>query len=122
MTVKWNIQAARFFIPAVDGELTTEQVIEISDEQYAELKVGVAAGKEIYISAGTLALRDNSMVYPAEYYMQQEANIEAITKLNTTDWKVIRELERLYLAGTPLNVEREAARTAVAVLTPPVQE
>ena len=42
-----------------------------------------------------------------------QANAEAIQTLNSTDWKVIRELERLMLAGTELNAEREALRASV---------
>ena len=42
-----------------------------------------------------------------------QSNTEAIKTLNSTDWKVIRELERLMLAGTELNAEREALREAV---------
>ena len=42
-----------------------------------------------------------------------QSNAEAIQTLNSTDWKVIRELERLMLAGTELNAEREALREAV---------
>jgi len=113
MTVKWNIQAARFVIPAVDKDLAADQIIEITDEEYAALKEGVASGKEIYVDMGKLALRENTKQYPAEYYTQQTTNIEALRMLKQTDWKVIRELERLYLSGTPLNNEREAARSAI---------
>lgn len=42
-----------------------------------------------------------------------QLNINAIKTLNSTDWKVIRELERLMLAGTELNAEREALREVV---------
>ena len=45
--------------------------------------------------------------------LQAQANAEAIQILNSTDWKVIRELERLMLAGTELNAEREALRASV---------
>lgn len=45
--------------------------------------------------------------------LKAQANAEAIFKLSTTDWKVIRELERLMLAGTELNAEREALRASV---------
>lgn len=45
--------------------------------------------------------------------LQAQANAEAIQTLNSTDWKVIRELERLMLAGTELNAEREALRASV---------
>ena len=38
---------------------------------------------------------------------------KAVEQLNLTDWKVIRELERVMLAGTELNVEREALRATV---------
>lgn len=40
-------------------------------------------------------------------------NINAINTLNSTDWKVIRELERLMLSGTELNLEREALRESI---------
>lgn len=45
--------------------------------------------------------------------LKAQANAEAIFKLSITDWKVIRELERLMLAGTELNAEREALRASV---------
>lgn len=45
--------------------------------------------------------------------LQEQANAEARAKLGSLDWKVIRELERLMLAGTDLNVEREALRASV---------
>lgn len=45
--------------------------------------------------------------------LQAQANMEAISSLNSSDWKVIRELERLLLTGTQLNLEREALRGAV---------
>ena len=48
-----------------------------------------------------------------EAKLQEQVNAEAKTKLNSLDWKVIRELERLMLAGTELNAEREALREAV---------
>lgn len=41
------------------------------------------------------------------------SNAEAISSLNSSDWKVIRELERLLLAGTDLNLEREVLRGIV---------
>ena len=42
-----------------------------------------------------------------------QLNINAINTLNSTDWKVIRELERKLLAGTDLNLEREALRESI---------
>ena len=45
--------------------------------------------------------------------LQAQANTKTIKTLSSTDWKVIRELERLMLAGTELNTEREALREAV---------
>ena len=40
-------------------------------------------------------------------------NANAINTLNSTDWKVIRELERLMLTGTELNIEREKLRASI---------
>ena len=45
--------------------------------------------------------------------LQYKTNNNSRASLADTDWKVIRELERKYLAGTPLNTEREALRSAV---------
>ena len=42
-----------------------------------------------------------------------QLNTNAINTLNSTDWKVIRELERKLLAGTELNLEREALRESI---------
>lgn len=45
--------------------------------------------------------------------LQAKDNTEALNLLNSTDWKVIRELERKLLAGTELNLEREALRESI---------
>lgn len=45
--------------------------------------------------------------------LQEQVNAEARAKLGSLDWKVIRELERLMLAGTDLNLEREALRVSI---------
>ena len=42
-----------------------------------------------------------------------QLNAEARAKLNNLDWKVIRELERLMLTGTDLNLEREELRVSI---------
>ena len=38
---------------------------------------------------------------------------EALSTLNGSDWKVIRELERKFLADTELNKKREELRAAI---------
>ena len=48
-----------------------------------------------------------------EAEIQEQANAEARAKLNGLDWKVIRELERLMLTGTDLNLEREELRESI---------
>ena len=48
-----------------------------------------------------------------EAQLQEQANAEARAMLNGLDWKVIRELERLMLTGTDLNLEREELRASV---------
>ena len=50
---------------------------------------------------------------PTEVQLQEQANAEARAKLNNLDWKVIRELERLMLTGTDLNLEREELRESI---------
>ena len=44
---------------------------------------------------------------------QTSLNRKAKHALYASDWNVIRELERMFLKGTPLNVEREALRDSV---------
>ena len=48
-----------------------------------------------------------------EAQLQEQANAEARAKLGSLDWKVIRELERLMLIGTDLNLEREELRESI---------
>lgn len=50
---------------------------------------------------------------PTEEQLQAQANAEALSLLSSSDWKVIREIERLMLIGTDLNLEREALRASV---------
>ena len=45
--------------------------------------------------------------------LQAKANTEALNLLNSSDWKVIRELERKLLAGIDLNLQREALRESI---------
>lgn len=59
----------------------------------------------------------DNFIYPSEeeIKLQEQANSnqESLNSLNSTDWKVIRELERLYLKGTDLNIERELLRESI---------
>lgn len=48
-----------------------------------------------------------------EAQLQEQANAEARAKFGSLDWKVIRELERLMLIGTDLNLEREELRESI---------
>ena len=50
---------------------------------------------------------------PTEVQLQEQVNAEARAKLGSLDWRVIRELERLMLGGTELNLEREALRASI---------
>ena len=40
-------------------------------------------------------------------------NEQARYELSNTDWKVIRELEKLHLADTPLHISRQALRDSI---------
>lgn len=59
----------------------------------------------------------DNFIYPSdeEIKQQEQANLnqESLNSLSSTDWKVIRELERLYLKGTDLNIERELLRESI---------
>ena len=84
-----NKEIFGFELDGSQDHLITPDMVEISLEEIAELNK------------------------PTEEQLQAQANAEAITLLNSSDWKVIRELERLMLGGTELNLEREALRESI---------
>ena len=71
-------------------------------------QIDVETGKETEVEE-TIEIDEETI--EAERIVQ--LNINAINTLNATDWKVIRELERLLLNGTELNLEREKLRESV---------
>lgn len=71
-------------------------------------QINVQTGEETEIEE---VIEVDEEVIEAERITQ--LNINAINTLNSTDWKVIRELERLMLVGTDLNLEREKLRESV---------
>ena len=84
-----NKEIFGFELDGSQDHLITEDMVTISLEEIAELNK------------------------PTEEQSQAQANTEALNLLNSTDWKVIRELERLMLIGTDLNLEREALRESI---------
>ncbi len=84
-----NKEIFGFELDGSQDHLITKDMVEISLEEIAELNK------------------------PTEEQLQAQANAEARAMLNGSDWKVIRELERLMLTGTDLNLEREALRVSI---------
>ena len=84
-----NKEIFGFELDGSQDHLITSDMVEISLEEIAELNK------------------------PTEAQLQEQLNAEARAKLNSLDWKVIRELERLMLTGTDLNLEREALRVSI---------
>jgi hypothetical protein len=84
-----NKEIFGFELDGSQDYLITEDMKEISLEEIAELNK------------------------PTEAQLQEQVNAEARAMLNSLDWKVIRELERLMLNGTDLNIEREALRVSI---------
>ena len=84
-----NKEIFGFELDGSQDHLIAKDMVEISLEEIAELNK------------------------PTEAQLQEQANAEARAKLNGLDWKVIRELERLMLAGTDLNLEREELRASI---------
>ena len=84
-----NKEIFGFELDGSQDHLIAKDMVEISLEEIAELNK------------------------PTEAQLQEQANAEARAKLNGLDWKVIRELERLMLAGTDLNLEREELRVSI---------
>ncbi len=87
--INTNKEIFGFELDGSQDHLITKDMKEISLEEIAELNK------------------------PTEEQLQAQANAEARAKLNLLDWKVIRELERLMLTGTDLNLEREELRASI---------
>ena len=104
------LETGVFLIPAFS---TTEKPLEHKDGFYikfnSELNEFQYEEKPIEVKEADKELSEEEI----EAQLQEQANAEAWSKLNEFDWKVIRELERLMLAGTDLNLEREALRESI---------
>jgi len=87
-----------------NSNLYTTTGLKTIDDLYSEIKMMVE--KELD------SAYDESLV-SFTYETQEEKNHYAVLELSRNDWKVIRELERLYLSDTDLNVERETLRSLV---------
>ena len=72
-------------------------------------QINVQTGEELEVEE-TIIINEEAI----ESERIAQLNINAINTLNSTDWKVIRELERKLLAGTDLNLEREELRESIA--------
>lgn len=101
------------------GDIAEDDLISLTKDEYNTLmesyKVG---GKEFVVAGGQLTVRDQN-IYTEEWYNQQDTNASALEGLIATDWKVIRELEKLYLSGTDLHTERQVWRDSVVAQTLP---
>lgn len=99
-----------FLIPACS---TTEKPLEHKDGFYikfnSELNEFQYEEKPIEVKEADNELSEEELTAK----LQEQANAEARAKLNEFDWKVIRELERLMLTGTDLNLEREELRASI---------
>ena len=71
-------------------------------------QINVQTGEEVEIEE-TITINEEAV----ESERIAQSNVNAINTLNLSDWKVIRELERLMLGGTDLNLEREALRESI---------
>lgn len=113
MTYKQWIISESCWRHARHGEVAEDDLISLTQDEYNTLmesyKVG---GKEFVVLDNKLTLRDQE-TYSQEWLDQQETNSMALQNLNASDWKVVRELERIYLSGTDLNNEREALRDSI---------
>lgn len=111
---KWNKVLNKWYHPN-DGEVSSDDIIELSDSEYSDLMEEYNLGfKEFYVDdTNNLSVRDMVLPASSEVYESIESDMEARQQLQRTDWKVIRELERLYLADTDLHAEREALRTSI---------
>lgn len=103
------------------GDVPATDLISLTEEEYnALMEQYNQRGKKFAVENGQLVVVSADGLLSDEYYAQQQTNADARQQLADLDWKVIRELERLYLSGTDLNAEREALRQSVIDQEPPV--
>lgn len=115
---KWVISLSRWYHPNI-GDVLNDDLINLTKEEYeALMQEYKKGGKEFIVVDGSLTLQQQK-TYPESYLTQQNTNGSVLEELAKGDWKVIRELERLYLSGTDLNVEREALRNSYVAQTAP---
>ena len=113
--MRWCISEKRWEIKSIDNEKDISDFIEISKEDREELlKELSTGGKELFFN-GTALEVINQKTYPEEYIIQQELNFDSLEELNKTDWQVIREIERVLLKNTELNILREKLRNSIVI-------
>ena len=104
------LETGVFLIPA---NATTVEPLEYKDGFYVKFNSGlnefVYEEKPIEVKEANNELSEEELASQ----LQEQANAEARAKLGSLDWRVIRELERLMLTGTDLNLEREALRVSI---------
>lgn len=97
------------YIPLIDcvAEITNKQIVVLEDGSFIDLITKDSIDAGIIDEALLLKnLKESNMV-------QSVSNQKARGLLNLSDWKVIRELERMFLKDTELNQSREALRDSV---------
>ena len=98
-----------------------KETLEIMNGPWTAPELPVFADDSPYIAKEVISMPD-SFVVSGQVWNDETSSVEdtqtslnwkARSSLAASDWKVIRELERMHLNGTPLNVEREALRSQV---------
>ena len=113
--MRWCVSEKRWEIKSIDNEKDVSDFIEISAADREELlKQLSTGGKELFFNGETLEVI-NQKTYPEEYKIQQELNFNSLEELNKTDWQVIREVERVLLKNTELNILREKLRNNIVI-------
>lgn len=120
MMKKWIIDKERWELgfDEEQGNIASDNVIGVSEEDYERLEAEGNNGNRIVANNGILEIQPVP-AYSEETYTQLEENVSSLEALQKSDWKVIRELERLYLQGTDINVERDAYRAAIVDIETP---
>ena len=101
----------------INNGLTAEQEVEFAENNTSGgfriidgLPAGNIDGPNYFKYDGDDIVPDEERNSPAAQKIVNDTNKK---QLEDTDWKVIRELERLYLSDTELNATREALRTGI---------
>ena len=96
-----------------ETHIESDSTIPHTDDKVAIFFQELPAGKQIKFTDDGLPVMVDLIIPTQEELDVANKQSESLHLLQASDWKVIRELERLLLKDTELNIAREALRESI---------